>query len=119
VIRLLADENVPGAAVERLREAGVDVVRARPGSTDRDVLAEAASAARAIVTFDLGFGRFALEPGAPKPLGIALLRDRPVDPEAPARVLLRLLGRSDLQLAHRLTVVRAGRVRQRVLPRGR
>jgi predicted nuclease of predicted toxin-antitoxin system len=119
LIRLLADENVPRASVERLREAEIDVVQARPGSSDREVLAEAAGAARAIVTFDLDFGGLVLEPGAPQPLGVVLLRDIPVDPEAPSRVLLRLLARRDLELAHRLTVVRAGRVRQRALPRGR
>jgi predicted nuclease of predicted toxin-antitoxin system len=115
LIRLLADENVPRVSVERLRAAGLDVAEARQGSTDRAVLERAAADGRVIVIFDGDFGRLALQGDAPRPAGVVLLRDAPMDPEAPARIFLELLARDDLRFENALTVVRSGRVRQRRL----
>ncbi len=53
---ILADENVPGAAVARLRNAGHDVVwvsEEAPGTADPDVLERAAEEDRLLVTFDI------------------------------------------------------------------
>jgi len=58
-MRFLANENFPGPAVTALRAAGHDVVwirTAAPGSTDRDVLAQAAREERILLTFDKDFG---------------------------------------------------------------
>jgi predicted nuclease of predicted toxin-antitoxin system len=115
VIRLLADENVPHASVERMRGAGVDVARAEPGASDRDVLALAAEEQRVVVTFDLDFGRLALQLDAPEPLGVIVLRTMPGDAEAAGRLLLELLARDDVRFEHTLTVVRSHRLRQRAL----
>jgi predicted nuclease of predicted toxin-antitoxin system len=114
LIRLLADENVPRASVARLRSAGHDVADVTSGVSDQEVLRRAASERRVIVTFDRDFGRLALDPRAPRPLGVVLLRDVPNNPEVAATTLLDL-DRAGLLLDHRLTVVRAGRVRQRAL----
>jgi predicted nuclease of predicted toxin-antitoxin system len=67
-MRLLANENFPGVAVEALRNRGHDVVWIRtdaPGSGDREVLARAAAETRTVVTFDKGFGALAFRYGLP------------------------------------------------------
>lgn len=54
-MRLLADENVPRAAVPALQKAGHDVVWIRlsgPGSPDSEVLAQAVRENRILLTFD-------------------------------------------------------------------
>jgi predicted nuclease of predicted toxin-antitoxin system len=116
LIRLLADENVPRASVARLRSAGHDVAIVTAGASDEEVLERAASEQRVIVSFDRDFGRLALDPRAPRPLGVVLLREVPVSPDVAATSLLDLLERTGLVLEHTLTVVRAGRVRQRAMP---
>ena len=61
-MRLLADENFPGAAVAALEAAGHDVVWVRteaPGTIDSDVLAWAAREERILLTFDKDFGELA------------------------------------------------------------
>ena len=58
-MRFLADENISRLVVERLRAAGFDVssVReTRPGASDKDVLDEAGSDDRVLITEDRDFG---------------------------------------------------------------
>ena len=58
-MRLLADENVPLATVERLRRAGHDVatiLEAGAGASDLEVLGRARREARVVLTFDVDFG---------------------------------------------------------------
>jgi predicted nuclease of predicted toxin-antitoxin system len=55
----LADENVSRLVIERLRAPGFDVASVRetmPGASDKDVLDEAASDDRVLVTEDRDFG---------------------------------------------------------------
>jgi predicted nuclease of predicted toxin-antitoxin system len=76
-VRLLANENLPGEAVEALRSAGHDVLWARtemPGSTDREVLDRADREARLVVTFDKDFGELAFRHRLPAASGIVLFR---------------------------------------------
>jgi hypothetical protein len=40
----------------------------------------------------------------------------PLNPEESARILLRIIARSDIQLAGRFTIVARDQVRQRLLP---
>jgi predicted nuclease of predicted toxin-antitoxin system len=61
-MRLLADENFPGAAVTALGAVGHDVVwvgAVAPGTSDPDVLAWAAREQRILLTFDKDFGELA------------------------------------------------------------
>ena len=63
---ILADENVPGAAVARLRDAGHDVSwvsEDAPGTADPDVLERASKEDRLLVTFDKDFGDLAYRAG--------------------------------------------------------
>ena len=58
-MRFLADENVSRLVVERLRAAGFDVAsvrETRPGASDKDVIDEADSDGRVLVTEDRDFG---------------------------------------------------------------
>jgi len=54
VLKLLANENFPGDAVDALRANGHDVIWIRteaPGISDEDVLALATSGQRILITF--------------------------------------------------------------------
>lgn len=58
-MRLLADENVPGAVVNALRDAGYDIVwivQQTPGITDSAVRDYAVQENRLLLTFDKDFG---------------------------------------------------------------
>ncbi|WP_208738476.1 DUF5615 family PIN-like protein [Bradyrhizobium vignae] len=60
-MRFLADENFPGSAVDALRASGHDVIWIRasaPGSSDREVLAQASHEQRILLTFDKDFGEW-------------------------------------------------------------
>lgn len=85
-MRLLADENLPLAAIRALRHAGHDVFAAAepaPGQPDAAVLARAEVEQRVIPTFDWDFGTLtALGPTAVP--GVILLRLIPSSAEEPA-----------------------------------
>jgi predicted nuclease of predicted toxin-antitoxin system len=58
-MRILADENIPGDAVEMLRSRGHDVVWVRadsPGASDDANLSRADAEQRLLITFDKDFG---------------------------------------------------------------
>ena len=76
-MRLLANENVPGAAIAALRAAGHDAVWVRtelPGANDQDVLARAQEEGRLLVTFDKDFGELAFRHRLPAACGIVPFR---------------------------------------------
>jgi predicted nuclease of predicted toxin-antitoxin system len=116
-MRLLANENVPGAVVTALEVAGNDVVwirTAAPGSSDPDVLAWAAREDRILLTFDKDFGELAKTSGLPAKCGIILLRIPMPRPGDVGRQLANLImARNDW--AGHFSVVEPGRVRMRPL----
>lgn len=76
-MRLLADENFPGAAVAALRRAGFDVLwvaEANPGIADEAILDLCASTQRTLPTFDKDFGELAYKAGLPAQHGVVLFR---------------------------------------------
>ena len=76
-MRLLANENIPLAAIQSLRELGYNVLWIRedaPGSVDEDVLALASEEKRVLLTFDKDFGELAFRYGLPAKCGIVLFR---------------------------------------------
>jgi predicted nuclease of predicted toxin-antitoxin system len=117
-VRLLANENFPGLAVEALRGRGHDVAWIRvdaPGSSDREVLARAASEGRLLITFDKDFGELAFRARLPAGAGIVLFRLAPSSPEAVARIAVAALeNRSDW--AGHFSVVEESRLRMTPLP---
>jgi len=76
-MRILANENFPGEAVEALRKQGHDVAWVRtdaPGNNDTQVLERAQREGRIVITFDKDFGELAFRAGLPAQSGIILFR---------------------------------------------
>jgi predicted nuclease of predicted toxin-antitoxin system len=98
-MRILANENVPGDAVDALRIRGHDVVWIRtdaPGSSDPDILARAQTESRILVTFDKDFGQLAFQARLPAGCGIVLFRlSLPSPAIAARRILSALESRAD------------------------
>lgn len=120
-MNLLADENFPLDAVERLRMAGHDVaavVRDSPGISDKEVVERAAREGRVVLTFDRDYGEllYVETPGMPSPAGVVYFRFDPSPPEEPAFYLLALLDEPGWSAIGKFTVVERDRVRQRPLP---
>ena len=117
-MRLLANENVPLAAVEALRRAGHDTAWIRgdaPGSTDESVLQRSVREGRLLLTFDKDFGVLVYRKGARAGRGVVVFRLAPLPPDALARyIATTLASRSDWDGS--FSVVEAGRVRMRPLP---
>ncbi len=119
-MRLLANENFPGDAVEALRVRGHDVAWVRddaPGSSDAQVLSRAVTEERVLVTFDKDFGELAFRAGLPATSGVVLFRLIPASPAYVASVAVAVLeGRGDWH-GH-FSVVEENRVRMTALPGG-
>jgi predicted nuclease of predicted toxin-antitoxin system len=116
-MRLLANENFPGAAVTVLEAAGHDVVWVRtaaPGTADPDVLAWAAQEKRILLTFDKDFGELARASALPRTCGVILLRmPMPKPGEVGQRLAQLVTARDDW--AGYFSVIEPGRVRMRPL----
>ena len=117
-MRLLANENFPGDAVEALRLRGQDVAWVRtdaPGSSDRQVLARAMAENRVLITFDKDFGELAYHAGLPATCGVILFRITPVSPSLVVRTVVAALESRDDWAGH-FSVVDEHRVRMALLP---
>jgi len=82
-MRILANENVPGEAVEALRSRGHDVMWVRtsaPGIEGRRVVHLVETEERVIVTFDKDFGKLVFRAKLPLYCGVILLRISGSDP---------------------------------------
>jgi predicted nuclease of predicted toxin-antitoxin system len=117
-LRILANENVPGETVEAMRREGYDVTWVRtdaPGSSDEDILAQAQTEGRVLMTFDKDFGELAFRKGLPASSGVILVRaGTSGSAQATALVLAALRTRSDWE-GH-FSVVEADRIRMTALP---
>ena len=117
-MRILADENFPGQAVEELRLHGHDVIWIKtdaPGSSDKDILLCAADDSRILITFDKDFGELAFRAGLLAPSGIILFRIAPVSPSYIAQMAVSALGSRD-DWAGYFSVVEENRIRMTPLP---
>lgn len=117
-MRLLADENFPGEAIDTLRAAGHDVLWVRteaPGSPDLVVLAWAQAEERILITFDKDFGELAFRAGLPASSGVILFRIAMPSAAHVARLsVIALASRSDW--AGYFSVVEDHRIRMTPLP---
>lgn len=117
-MRILADVNVPKATIETLRLAGHDVLWAmdRMGTNaDFEILAEAQSEIRIVLTNDKDFGDIAVHAGLPAECGVILLRLKGLSlDESVARTLEAIDSRTDC-MGH-FAVVDPRRIRMRPLP---
>ncbi len=117
-MRLLANENFPGDAIEALRNDGHDVLwirTAAPGSDDRAVLARAQTERRILLTFDKDFGELAFRAKLPSSSGIVLFRISAPSAAHVARVVVSILGSREDWAGH-FSVVDDRRIRMSRLP---
>lgn len=117
-MRILANENFPGAAVIALRDRGHDVTWIRadaPGSTDFQVLARAQVEGRILITFDKDFGELAFRSELPASSGIVLFRISVPSSSHIARVAVAALE-SRTDWAGHFAVVEDDRIRMTPLP---
>ena len=117
-MRFLADENVSRFVVERLRAAGFDVAsvrETRPGASDKDVLDEADSGDRVLITEDRDFGELVVRQRL-KVRGIILLELDRVPSGAEAELVAEIVRIHASKLTGNLLVVEPARVRVRPLP---
>lgn len=117
-MRILANENFPGDAVDELRQRGNDVKWIRtesPGITDREVLAIAQTEKRLLITFDKDFGELAFKQNLPSECGIVLFRITPTSPAIVAKIAAVALESRTDWMGH-FSVVEDDRIRMTVLP---
>lgn len=117
-MRILANENIPAAAVAALETAGHDVAwvsRVSPGASDREVLTRAAQEHRVIVTFDKDFGELACRSRLSADTGVILCR---FAAESPERLAERLAAAFSLptQWQGMFSAIEETRVRSIPLP---
>ena len=113
---LVADINIAVPVVEFLRAQGVDVVSAREEGwhryEDRDLLSQAHSMNRFVLTHDTDFGRLAVHRGQPI-TGILHLRPGNRPPAAVIADLQDLLNTEIDWTPPRIVVYQSGRIRLR------
>ena len=117
-MRLLANENVPGIAVDALRGDGHDVAWVRtdsPGSADPEVLARAVADDRILLTFDKDIAELAFHRRLQATPGIILMRFVPSSPEAIARFVVRALQSREDWAGH-FSVIEIDCIRMVALP---
>jgi predicted nuclease of predicted toxin-antitoxin system len=118
-MRLLADENVPGLAIQSLRSLGHDVLailEIAPGSSDPQVLERATAEGRLLVTFDRDFGALVHHLGQAAKAGILFVRLVPTTPEEAAALISAALALPGASWAGMFSVLERNRLRQRPLP---
>ncbi len=118
-MRFLANENFPGEAVDVLRQEGHDVAWVRidtPGASDQDVLRQAQSETRVLLTFDKDFGELAFRAGLPAASGVVLFRLSASSPAQVARVATAALQSRPDWSGH-FSVIEENRIRMTPLPK--
>jgi len=116
-MRILADENFPGIAVNELRKRGHNVVwvrTARPGIGDRAILEWAQTENRLLVTLDKDFGELAFVRDLPSRCGVVLFRMNLYDARTGSMRTAEILESRSDWLAH-FSVVEDDRIRMRPL----
>lgn len=76
-MRILADENILGVSITRLRDHGYDVLSVRetyPSEDDLNLLELATEEERLLITHDTDFGELVHRDNIPAPHGVLLFR---------------------------------------------
>jgi len=114
-MRILADENFPGIAVDELRKRGHNVVWVRtekPGIGDRVILEWAQSEERLLVTLDKDFGELAFGRDLAARCGVVLFRMKISNPRTGSMRIVDILESRSDWAAH-FSVVEDDRIRMR------
>ena len=117
-MRILADENVPGAAVELLRSAGHDVAwvsKGEPGIADTDIMSRASEESRLLVTLDKDFGDLAFRARMPASRGIGLFRLASMSKDTVPQFVADSLA-SQVEWEGHFSVISEHRIRVRAIP---
>jgi predicted nuclease of predicted toxin-antitoxin system len=117
-VRWLADECVDAGLVWHLRAAGHDVVsmaEVATATSDADVLTQAQTERRVLLTADKDFGDLVFRRGQPVP-GVVLLRIDPAQHELKIVRLDAAISRFGENLLGRYTIIEEARFRARSLP---
>jgi predicted nuclease of predicted toxin-antitoxin system len=116
-MKFLANENIPQAAIEKLRNAGFDVVSVSenfPSVKDEAVILFASMENRIIITFDRDYGELIFKHNLKHSAGVIYLRIQNYQPAEPAEILLNLF-KTDLNFEGFFTVISETNIRQRKL----
>src|SRR5215510_13835049 len=93
-MRIIANENVSGTVIRKLRERGHDVVSVKESmraASDEVVLARAQSEQRLVLTHDKDFGELAFRYGLSASCGVVLFRLSGLDPDSDNQHMLHVL----------------------------
>jgi predicted nuclease of predicted toxin-antitoxin system len=115
-MNLLADEDVDGPIVERLRRDGHTVLyiaEMEPGTADEEILRRANAKMSLLVTADKDFGEMAFRHNLLSTGGIVLIRLAGLSPEGKAEVVSRVFRDRGRELPQAFSVISPGRVRIR------
>ncbi len=117
-MRFVIDENMPGAAIARLRDGGHSVIaiaEVAPKLPDPEVMAWAVRENRILATFDTDYGALIYEQGMPAPPAVVLFR-LPTTPRGElSRIIVQTLTAAEEWHGY-FWVVRTGDIRRRPLP---
>jgi predicted nuclease of predicted toxin-antitoxin system len=118
MICFLANENIPLASINILRQYGLSItaiIEQYRGISDQQVLQLAHKNKEIIITFDRDYGELIYKRNFLRPHGLIYLRFIPQYPEEPAEYLIKLLTLKNCTLENMFTVVERDKVRQRPL----
>lgn len=116
-MKFLANENIPQAAIELLREEGFDVASVSeisPSIKDEAVILLASMENRIIITFDRDYGELIFKHNLKHSAGVIYFRIQNFQPVEPAEILINLL-KTDLNFEGFFTVISETNIRQRKL----
>jgi predicted nuclease of predicted toxin-antitoxin system len=118
MMRFLVDENVSRLVVERLRNAGHDVIsiaETKAGAPDQDVLKTADAEGRILITEDRDFGEMVIRQRLGLH-GLMLLELDRLSNATEADTVADVVAAHAYKLAGNLVVIEPGRIRVRPLP---
>lgn len=118
MIKFLANENVPFAAIRKLQDEGFDIVSVSadfPSIKDEAVILVASAEKRIIITFDRDYGELIFKRKIDAPSGVIYFRMQNFQPEEPAEILLNLLSSQNIRFEGFFTVISEKNIRQRKL----
>jgi predicted nuclease of predicted toxin-antitoxin system len=115
-MNLLADEDVDGPIVERLRQDGHDVLyiaEIDAGVPDEEVLRRANEKMALLVTADKDFGEMIFRQNLLNAGGVVLIRLAGLSPERKAKLVSKVFHDRGAEFPHAFSVISVGRVRIR------